>query len=49
VITTHAERLTERVQIALTPREFKRLRERAEVMDISVSDLGRRLILQGLR
>lgn len=49
MITTHAEGLTERVQIALTPTEFKRLKQHAEVMGIAVSELGRRLILQGLR
>lgn len=49
MITTHAERLTERIQIALTPKEFTRLRQHAERMGISVSELGRRLILEGLR
>lgn len=49
MIVTSTERLTERVQIALTPQEDKRLRDRAKASAISVSELGRQLLLDGLR
>lgn len=49
MIVTSTERLTERIQVALTPLENKRLRDRAEASGISVSELGRQLLLDGLR